>query len=86
MKKYQKIIIQVLFVIAFLCFWEWYAIQRDIMAFPRIGEILSTLYEDMFISEQRPVLQYLGKSLLLIAEGLSFGDYTSQVSIYIPSE
>lgn len=73
MNKYKKIIIQVAFVIAFLCFWEWYAIQRDIMAFPRLGEILSTLYEDMFVSVQRPVLQYLGKSLTLIAEGLGIG-------------
>ena len=73
MKKRQKLLIQVLFIIAFLGFWEWYAIQRNIMAFPRIGEILNTLFEDMFISEQRPVLQYLGKSLTLIAEGLGIG-------------
>lgn len=73
MNKYKKIIIQVAFVIAFLCFWEWYAIQRDIMAFPRLGDILNTLYEDMFVSTQRPVLQYLGKSLTLIAEGLGIG-------------
>lgn len=73
MKKRQKLLIQVLFVIAFLGFWEWYAIQRNIMAFPRIEDILNTLFEDMFISEQRPVLQYLGKSLTLIAEGLGIG-------------
>jgi len=73
MKKYQKIVVQIIFVAAFLCFWEWYAIKRDIMAFPRLGEILSTLYEDMFLSTQRPVLQYLGKSLTLIAEGLGIG-------------
>lgn len=73
MKKRQKLLIQVLFVIAFLGLWEWYAIQRNIMAFPRIEEILNTLFEDMFISVQRPVLQYLGKSLTLIAEGLGIG-------------
>ena len=73
MKKYQKIAVQLIFVAAFLCFWEWYAIKRDIMAFPRLGEILNTLYEDMFLSTQRPVLQYLGKSLTLIAEGLGIG-------------
>lgn len=79
MNKYKKIIIQVAFVIAFLCFWEWYAIQRDIMAFPRIADILNTLYEDMFVSTQRPVLQYLGKSLTLIAEGLGIGMFLAFV-------
>lgn len=73
MKKYQKVLIQIAFVILFLCFWEWYAMRRNIMAFPRLEEIFSTLIEDMFFSEQRPVLQYLGKSLLLIAEGLGIG-------------
>lgn len=73
MKKYQKLIIQIVFVAAFLAFWEWYAIQRDIMAFPRLGVILKTLWEDMFVSDVRPILKYLGKSLLLIAEGLGIG-------------
>lgn len=73
MKKYQKIIIQIGFAIAFLCFWEWYAVKRDVMAFPRLEEIFSTLIEDMFFSVQRPVLKYLGKSLSLIGEGLSIG-------------
>ena len=73
MKKYHKIIVQVLFVVVLLAFWEWYAIQRDIMAIPRLEVILQTLYEDMFISDVRPIVQYLGKSLLLIAEGLGIG-------------
>lgn len=43
------------------------------MAFPRLGTILKTLFEDMFVSDVRPILKYLGKSLLLIAEGLGIG-------------
>lgn len=54
-------------------FWECYAIYRDIVAFPRLGTILKTLFEDMFVSDVRPILKYLGKSLLLIAEGLGIG-------------
>lgn len=73
MKKYQKIIVKVIFVVAVLAFWEWYAIRRDIMAFPRLETILKTLFEDMFVSDVRPILKYLGKSLLLIAEGLGIG-------------
>lgn len=73
MKKYQKIIIRILFVAALLGLWEWYAIQRDIMAVPRIEVILKTLYEDMFVNDIRPILKYLGKSLTMIAEGLGIG-------------
>lgn len=73
MKKYQKIIIQIATVAVFLIFWECYAIYRDTIAFPRLGEILETLFEDMFSSNVRPILLYLGKSLLLIIEGLGIG-------------
>lgn len=73
MKKYRKILIQIGCVAVFLCFWELYAIYRDVIAFPRLEEILSTLVDDMFYNTNRPVLQYLGKSLLLIGEGLSIG-------------
>ena len=73
MKKYQKIIIQVVFLAAVLIFWEWYAYYRDTMAFPTIEAVLKTLWEDMFVSDIRPILKYLGKSLLLIAEGLGIG-------------
>lgn len=73
MKKYQKILVKIIFVAALLIFWEWYAIQRDVMAFPRIEVILKTLYEDMFVNDTRPILKYLGKSLLLIGEGLGIG-------------
>ncbi len=73
MKKYKKLIIRVLFIAAVLIIWESYANYRDIMAFPRIETILKTLFEDMFISDTRPILQYLGKSLTLILEGLGIG-------------
>ena len=73
MKKYKKTIVQIAFIIAVLTFWEFYAIERNIMAFPRLGVILQTLYNDMFINDTRPILQYLGKSLMLIGEGLGIG-------------
>ena len=73
MKNYKKTIVQIAFIIAVLTFWEFYAIERNIMAFPRLGVILQTLYKDMFINDTRPILQYLGKSLMLIGEGLSIG-------------
>ena len=73
MKKYKKTLIQIIFIIVLLGIWEFYAISRDIMALPRLGVILSTLYEDMFVSQTRPILLYLGKSLLLIAQGLGIG-------------
>ena len=73
MKKHKRSAAQIAFVICVLIFWELYAISRDIMAVPRLGVILGTLYEDMFISQTRPILLYLGKSLLLIAEGLGVG-------------
>jgi len=73
MKKYQKIALQIGFVIAVLLFWEWYANHRSIMAFPTLGEIGKTLYEDIFTDSARPILKYLGKSLVLIGEGLGIG-------------
>ena len=73
MKKYKKTLIQIIFIIVLLGIWEFYAISRDIMALPRLSVILSTLYEDMFVSQTRPILLYLGKSLLLIAQGLGIG-------------
>ena len=73
MKKYKKTVIQTVFIIAVLGLWEFYAIKRNIMAFPRLEVILQTLYKDMFFNDTRPILQYLGKSLMLIGEGLGIG-------------
>ncbi len=73
MSKFQKIIVRIIFVAALLGLWEFYAIQRDIMAVPRIEVILKTLHEDIFVSDIRPILKYLGKSLTMIAEGLGIG-------------
>lgn len=73
MKNYKKTIIQVVFVIVILGLWELYAIKRNIMAFPRLEVIFQTLYKDMFFNDARPILQYLGKSLMLIGEGLGIG-------------
>lgn len=73
MKKYQKLALQIGFVVAVLLFWEWYANYRSIMAFPTLSEIGKTLYTDIFGAGARPILKYLGKSLVLIGQGLSIG-------------
>lgn len=73
MTKRKKLIIQLGFAVSVLALWELYAISRDIMALPRLEVILQTLFEDMFVSDTRPILLYLGKSLTLIAEGLGIG-------------
>ncbi len=73
MVKRKKLIIQLGFAVAILALWELYAISRNIMALPRLGIIVQTLFEDMFVSDTRPILLYLGKSLILIAEGLGIG-------------
>ena len=73
MIKRKKLIIQLGFAVVILALWELYAISRNIMALPRLEVILQTLFEDMFVSDTRPILLYLGKSLTLIAEGLGIG-------------
>ena len=73
MKKYKKIIVQIIFVAAVLIFWECYANYRNIMAFPTLEEIGKTLFEDLFINDTRPILKYLGASLLIILKGLGIG-------------
>lgn len=71
-KKYKGLIAQLIFIVAFLAFWEIYARSRDIMAFPTLEAIISKLFE-CFSSEQRPVLAYLGNSLIAIIKGLGIG-------------
>ena len=73
MKKHVKIIIQVCFVAVCLVAWEFYARSRHIMAFPTLGEIGQTLFEDMFFSDTRQILVYLGNSMLIILKGLGIG-------------
>lgn len=73
MKKYQKILIQVVFLGLVFTVWEIYARTRNIMGFPSLVEIGKTLFEDMFVSDIRPILKYFGQSLLLIAQGLFIG-------------
>ena len=73
MKKYQKVLIQVIFLAVVVAFWQYYAVSRDLMAFPKMTEIFKTLYEDMFHSDTKPILEYLGNSLLAILKGLVIG-------------
>lgn len=72
MKKYKGLIAQILFVICFLVFWELYARNRDIMAFPTIEAVFAKLFT-CFSDPQRPILVYLGNSLIAIAKGLGIG-------------
>lgn len=73
MKKYQVVLTDVIFCIAVFALWQWYAVSRDIMAFPKITEIFKTLYEDMFLNTEKPILAYLANSLIAIVEGLGIG-------------
>lgn len=73
MKKYQKIIIQIGFIAVVLVIWELYARSRGIMAFPTLGEIGKTLFDDMFVNDTRQILVYLGNSMLIIIKGLGIG-------------
>ena len=72
MKKYKGLISQIAFIIVVLSFWEWYAKSRNIMAFPPLEAIVVKLF-DCFTNPQRPILLYLGNSLLAILKGLGIG-------------
>ncbi len=72
MKKYKEQIAQVLFVAAFLTFWQIYASQRNIMGFPTLNAIFTKLI-DGFTNPQRQILTYLGHSLISIIKGLGIG-------------
>lgn len=72
MKKYKGFIAQIIFVVLALLFWEWYAKTRNIMAFPTIEAIICKLF-DCFTNPQRPILLYLGNSLVAIVKGLGMG-------------
>lgn len=72
MKKYKRLTAQLIFILLFLTFWEIYAQSRDIMAFPTLEAIIAKLFESI-TSTQRPILSYLGNSLLAILKGLGIG-------------
>ena len=72
MKKYKTIIAQVIFVIACVVFWQVYATQRNIMGFPTLDTIFNSLING-FTDPQRPILVYLGHSLVSIMKGLGIG-------------
>lgn len=72
MKKYKELIAQIIFVIACILFWQWYANKRNIMGFPALDVIFRRLF-DCFTNPQRPILLYLGNSLISIVKGLGIG-------------
>lgn len=72
MKRYRSAIAETVFVIAIVLLWQWYAGYRNIMGFPSLGAIFSKLFSCM-TGDTRPILSYLGNSLVMIVEGLGLG-------------
>ncbi len=63
---------QILFIIAFAVFWQWYAHRRNIMGFPPLDTIFDHLI-DSITNPRRRILVYLGHSLISILKGLGLG-------------
>ncbi len=63
---------RILFVVLCACFWQWYALRRDIMGFPPLDVIFSRLLSS-FTDPHRLILTYMGHSLLSIVKGLGLG-------------
>ncbi len=72
MKKYKYVAAQVIFVILVAVFWQWYANYRNIMGFPTLNAIFAKLL-DCMTNPQKPILKYLGNSLISILKGLGIG-------------
>lgn len=72
MKKYSVHIARIIFVLAVVCAWQIYAVKRGIMAFPPLNEIINKLF-GLFTDDSRPILKYLGNSMLTILKGLGLG-------------
>lgn len=72
MKKYRDVIARAVFVAVVVILWQWYASYRGIMGFPPITQILEKLFS-CFTSDSRPILKYLGNSLIMIVKGLGLG-------------
>ncbi len=72
MSKYRTHIARILFVAAVVCAWQWYASQRNIMAFPLLSDIFKRLFS-LFSDDARPILVYLGNSMMTILKGLFIG-------------
>lgn len=72
MKKYKTLLAQTIFVIICVVFWQWYAKTRNIMGFPALDVIFGKLISG-FTNPQRPILIYLGNSLISILKGLGIG-------------
>jgi len=72
MKKNKELIAQILFVLLCIGLWQGYASYRSIMGFPSLDKIMLKL-ADCLHSEQRPILRYLGYSMITIIKGLGLG-------------
>ncbi len=71
-RKYRDLIAQIIFVIAFAVFWQWYANRRGIMGFPPLDAIFSSMINSI-TNPRRLILGYLGRSLVSILKGLGLG-------------
>ena len=78
MKKYQTLIAQVIFVIVCIVLWQGYAGYRDIMGFPTLDTILAK-FVNCLNNPQRPILSYMGNSLLGILKGLGIGAFLALI-------
>ncbi len=65
-------VVQAVFVLLCAVLWQWYASERNIMGFPPLDVIFSSLI-DAFTNPRRQILSYLGHSLILILQGLGIG-------------
>lgn len=72
MKRYKRLSARIIFVILCIAVWQVYATQRNIMGFPTLDSIFSSLIHS-FTDPQRLILTYLGHSLVSIIKGLGIG-------------
>ncbi len=71
-KRHKTLIARIVFIIAFVVFWQWYANKRQIMGFPPLDVIFQKLF-DCFTNPKRQILTYMGFSLIAIIKGLGIG-------------
>ncbi len=68
----RTLLAQIVFVLLCAALWQWYAKSRNLMGFPPLDVIFSRLV-DSFTNPRRPILVYMGHSLLSIVKGIGIG-------------
>ncbi len=72
MKKYKGLIAKIVFVAVCVIAWQLFAESKNLIAFPPLTKIFSTLFS-CIVNPKRAILKYLGNSLILIVKGLGIG-------------